>query len=1288
MTYRADGWKYKQVAHGGLPGFEAPGYDDSAFLTGGAPFGGGGACPLTSLARTAWAVNTDMLLRRTVNISAPSGSIAITVTVDNDVEVFWNGTLMGAPPNKEGCAGYDDHQFEVPVSLQLSSNVLAIRAKDRGFATFIDVAVYPLALGATPAERWPAGWDPNQANPTDSSPDPVNTLTGAFSTSATDLTLPGRGLPFAFRRDYSSARTATGPFGPGWVHAYDARLNFEPDGTALFHAESGAIIPFFPDGVGGFYPAAGVLSKLTPVGGAYTLTRTDQVTYHFDATGVLLTISDRNSNQLSLTYTSGRLSRITDTVGRFVDLTYDPSGRLTGLAGPPSRSVTYGYDPNGRLSTVTDTRGKVTTYTYDPSGRLETVVDPNNHTVVTNEYGPDGRVVGQTDARGKHSIFAWDPVTERSTFTDANGGQWIDDYANGLLVTKIDPLGHTTSYTYDAAFQLTSTTDGRSNTTFTTYNRRGSLLSRRAPAPLNYLETYGYTDRNDPSTMIDGRNNQTFYGQDAQGNLIEVNGPGTYNWAYGRDPAGTGLLFSTTDPRGKITTYGYDVQANQNLTTTPLGFKTSMTYDPAGRMLTMVEPRGNVVGGDPLLYTTTYTYDPADRLLTTTDPLANLTTQTYDDAGNLETVTDANNHTTTYAYDEANNLASVTDARNGITAYAYDDVGNLASRTDANLHVTSYVYDLANRLSTTTIPGNRTWTLGYDNANNVTSRTDANGLVTTYTYDALNRQTGVAHGDFPITTDATFAQDPNGNLTSVVDNFGADTYTYDAVNRLTAVTRNTPADTFSYGYDAASNLISRTYPGQTAQTLAYDNDGRLTSASGATYTYDAAANLLTAATPDGFTARYNWDRAGRLLEVAHTRSTGTLSRFTYALDAVGNRTAMTTRQVTVTYRYDELDRLTEACWSPSSCPGGPPAAPLACLNCIGGLLTRPAATTNPPPGETFRQYTYDPVGNRLTEVANAGTTTYANDIADRLTSVTVPGGGVTNYTYDPNGNQLTAGARTFTYDRENRLKTATIGSTTETYTYFGDGTRRSASTGSQANKTTRFIWDRNLALPQVALERNGSDSLLRSYAYGLDLVSQKAGTKTYYYHHDGLGSVVDITGNTGTSLIWEEYYPYGLVRQGGSGTGAPVNPFNFTGEQLDAVTGFYHLRARQYDAGIGRFITTDPLAASIGVPYVATYAYVRNNPCGFVDPAGLTRDKNELAPDAEIDLSGLVPCDPIKLGAGLAQDILGGAAIAAAIVTAEFVPLALAEAAFGLYHIYEGQSNIYEAYHCDEEFHF
>lgn len=269
-------------------------------------------------------------------------------------------------------------------------------------------------------------------------------------------------------------------------------------------------------------------------------------------------------------------------------------------------------------------------------------------------------------------------------------------------------------------------------------------------------------------------------------------------------------------------------------------------------------------------------------------------------------------------------------------------------------------------------------------------------------------------------------------------------------------------------------------------------------------------------------------------------------------------------------------------------------------------ISRPAATVNPPGREVYRTYTYDAVGNRLTEASNAGATIYAYDIADRLSTVTAPGPLATTYTFDANGNQTTAGAQTFSYDLADRLKTATVGASTETYAYAGDGVRLSASTGAAANQTTKSLWDRNFGLPQLAIERDGNNALLRYYRYGLDLLRETAGSTTYYYHPDGLGLAADVTGSTGTSLTWSESYPYGQVRQAGiAGSGAPaVQPFGFTGEQLDSLTGLYHLRARQYDPGTGRFLTNDPVAGPNTDPYVASYAYVRNNPARHTDPGG------------------------------------------------------------------------------------
>lgn len=1031
--------------------------------------------------------------------------------------------------------------------------------------------------------------------------DPVNTATGNYFTTATDLSLPGRGLGFAFNRTYNSLDAGETTLGPGWRHRYDARLVPGPDGWVRFEAEDGAQLVYVPAGGGTFVTPHGAFSSLVRLGdGSYELTRHDQVRYRFDALGTLTAMVDRNANQLSFTYANGRLTTITDTVGRTLTLGYT-DGRLTSLSGPPSRTIGYAYHPDGRLASVTDATDATWRYTYDVAGRLASVTDPNDHVVVTNEYGADGRITAQTNAAGDRGTFTWDPTTQTSTYTGANGGAWTDVYDLGRLVRYANPQGQATTYAFDADFNPLAVTDPRGHTATMTYDQRGNLLTRTAPAPLGYTESWTYTARNDVATYTDGRDHTTTYVYDAAGNLIRVTAPLGAVTEYGRDPSGTGLLVSRTDPRGKTTTFDYDAQANLTSTTTPLGHTTTMGYDAAGGLTSVVDPRGNQEGADPADFTTTYTYDAADRLLTTTDPLGHVTTNAYDPAGNLVSVTDPNQHTTAYAYDAANRLTGVTDAANEITAYAYDDVGNLVSRTDANDHLTTYDYDLADRLTGTTDSLDHTWTLTYDAVGNVATRTDANGQTTTYAYDELNRPVSTLYAD-PATPDVTLAYDPVGNLTSMTDGAGTETYAYDELDRLTGVTRG--ADTFGYGYDLAGNVTSRTYPGGAETTYTFDDDGRLASATadGATtsYGYDAAGNVITIATPDGYTARYAYDAAGRLLEVAHRSDTQLLSRFTYQLDPAGNRTAMTTRLGTVTYRYDDLNRLTGACWA-ASCPWGPGASPAPCLDCSSAVgVARPPDPTPPNPADTFVTYAYDAVGNRLSEATYLGATTYTYDAADRLTRVTPPLLLATAYTYDANGNQLTAGLDAFEWDAADRLVSASVGGTAETYAYAGDGRRLTVTSGGE---TVDWGWDLNHALPQLAVERDASGSVLRRSTYGLGRLATAVGSDLAYLHHDGLGSLVDATDPAGAPLAWTEYQPFGAVRTSGLAIGAPEVPFGFTGEYADP-TGLLHLRARQYDPGTGRFLSTDPVAPLLTDPYVGAYVYVRNMPTVAVDPSG------------------------------------------------------------------------------------
>jgi RHS repeat-associated protein len=59
-----------------------------------------------------------------------------------------------------------------------------------------------------------------------------------------------------------------------------------------------------------------------------------------------------------------------------------------------------------------------------------------------------------------------------------------------------------------------------------------------------------------------------------------------------------------------------------------------------------------------------------------------------------------------------------------------------------------------------------------------------------------------------------------------------------------------------------------------------------------------------------------------------------------------------------------------------------------------------------------------------------------------------------------------------------------------------------------------------------------------------------------------------------------EYDAFGTTR---AATGIQYR-LGYTGEQLDAETGFVHLRARYYDPAQGRFLTKDPFPGLMDQP--------------------------------------------------------------------------------------------------------
>jgi RHS repeat-associated protein len=204
--------------------------------------------------------------------------------------------------------------------------------------------------------------------------------------------------------------------------------------------------------------------------------------------------------------------------------------------------------------------------------------------------------------------------------------------------------------------------------------------------------------------------------------------------------------------------------------------------------------------------------------------------------------------------------------------------------------------------------------------------------------------------------------------------------------------------------------------------------------------------------------------------------------------------------------------------------------------------------------------------------------------------------------YDENGNETAAGSQSFAYDLANRMLSTSSGGTTMTYSCDGDGNRLQAVAGSQ---TTKYLWDTNGSLAQIALERDGPNALLRRYVYGQRRISMTATGSTHYYTYDALGSTANVMSSTGGTDWTYAFEPFGSISsETQNDPNAPANAMRFAGEYSDA-SGLYNLRARQYDPNSGRFLSQDPVFQSAAMSG-SLYVYVTDRPTVMIDPTGET----------------------------------------------------------------------------------
>ncbi len=344
--------------------------------------------------------------------------------------------------------------------------------------------------------------------------------------------------------------------------------------------------------------------------------------------------------------------------------------------------------------------------------------------------------------------------------------------------------------------------------------------------------------------------------------------------------------------------------------------------------------------------------------------------------------------------------------------YTLTPNGQVDSVTDANGNVTNLDYDGHDRMVRTFFPAPTTGVpctpalphstsapscasgqtyeqLTYDPAGNVTAKRNRSGISLAFVFDDLNRETTRTVPDNPAVA---------GNLARTL------TTSYDLAGRSWDATAD--SQTLSQRYDAAGRLdyVDDSYLGANNRiNPGYDAAGNRTSlvypgGTSVAYSFDAL-NRLDTVTEGGVTlADYDWDTLSRR-DLVRLDNNGLSADFGYEADDDLSSIAHTgASPLTFTLARNASSQITGLTASD------------------GAFLARPAATLS---------QAYSP--NRLNQYSSVAGSAQV---------------------YDANGNLASDGTYTFTYDEENRLRTAS-GAGERQETDVPAGPKRSRDNGAQ-----------------------------------------------------------------------------------------------------------------------------------------------------------------------------------------------------------------------------------------------